>query len=266
MTTFKIINGEFKMLSKLFEDLDGYHQMLVGNRPPNSNTKDDVKDDDKIEYDRKETKQYKHNKQTRNKQTRDKMENVMRPTISTLELMIRSDISLFEHYIRQIGLKIVGLRSTDPIDITVQSESVTSIASVITDDINNNVDLSPYQTQIKRLAEDYGYIVAINENKYSINVAGSRRLTSDEILKILSQCPQSSDVRNSMAAIEEIERNGIRYSNQDFDVLSSALDVIDKNTRYLNSGDALRSDRNLNITSAHSDDARLFGPRGSPED
>lgn len=82
-----------------------------------------------------------------------------RLTPAALKLMAISDKKLFESNMRKIGLRVVGLRSTDPTDGEVQSESILSLASVITENVNDNVVLSDYQKMAKKLAEDCGYIV-----------------------------------------------------------------------------------------------------------
>lgn len=84
------------------------------------------------------------------------------PSIAELELMAVSDDMLFEHCMKQIGLPVVGQLNDDPTEKAVQSESISSIASTITEDTNENIRLDPYRAQVKQMAERLGYIVTIS--------------------------------------------------------------------------------------------------------
>lgn len=84
-------------------------------------------------------------------------------SLTTLELMAASDRSLFEHHMSKIGLPVIGRRNNDPTDKHVQLESISALASCITEDVNDNVNLSDYQKTAKRIAEDYGYIVVTED-------------------------------------------------------------------------------------------------------
>ena len=81
------------------------------------------------------------------------------PSLKVLKLIGISDRSLFEYHIRNIGLKIVGIKSHE--SDGVQSESVDSIASVIAEDRNDRVELNEYCKTAKLMAENLGYVVAV---------------------------------------------------------------------------------------------------------
>lgn len=84
------------------------------------------------------------------------------PSLTALELMAVADRSLFEHHMSQIGLPVIGRRNNDPTEKEVQSESISSIASAITEDVNDSIQLNDYQKTAKKIAEDHGYIIKIS--------------------------------------------------------------------------------------------------------
>lgn len=79
----------------------------------------------------------------------------------TLEILAVSDRKLFENAIQEVGLHVEGRIHSDPLETQVQSETVASIASELTEDANTYVDASPEMLEAKKMAEDYGYIVSI---------------------------------------------------------------------------------------------------------
>lgn len=83
------------------------------------------------------------------------------PSINALELMAVSDQPLFEHYMGKIGLPVIGRRNADPTETDVQLESVSAIASAITEDANDNIKLSQYHKSVQKMAESYGYIMEV---------------------------------------------------------------------------------------------------------
>lgn len=71
------------------------------------------------------------------------------------------DPALFEHLMARSGLRVVR-RNNDPLSTNVQTESVMAVASAITEDIHEPVQLSPHRKQLKDLAEkQLGYVVLI---------------------------------------------------------------------------------------------------------
>lgn len=85
------------------------------------------------------------------------------PTLRAMQIMAISDRPLFEHLMKQIGLDVVGMVNTDPLQKETQVESVEAIASVITENRHDFVELNPELAAIKKAAEKLGYIVAVNE-------------------------------------------------------------------------------------------------------
>jgi len=79
-----------------------------------------------------------------------------------LKILASSDMSLFEKHVKNAGLKIIGINNQDKNN--VQSESISSIASIITEDTDENITLNDYQKLIKRIAENHNYIIGINES------------------------------------------------------------------------------------------------------
>ena len=68
---------------------------------------------------------------------------------------------------------------------------------------------------------------------YSLALQSNRRITSAQLQRALSlvDCEIGGELHGRrmghLGAIEEIEARGIRYANQDFDVLSAALNFLD---------------------------------------
>ena len=85
------------------------------------------------------------------------------PSLTALELMAVGDRILFEHHMKRIGLPIAGRRNVDPTKTDVQLESISAVASIITEDVNENIILDSYRLRAKKIAEDHGYIVTIDE-------------------------------------------------------------------------------------------------------
>ncbi len=85
-------------------------------------------------------------------------------SLKVMKIIANSDPTLFEHLLKDEGLRIVGLHANDPLEHSVQSESVEAIASVINDDeICHPNQFTQRQQSFKRLAEDLGYIIALED-------------------------------------------------------------------------------------------------------
>ncbi|MDB4489922.1 hypothetical protein N9045_00250 [bacterium] len=76
-----------------------------------------------------------------------------------LGLIADSDSELFESVLSKSGLKVIGKRDCDPLRKSVQSESVQSIASLISE----SKDVNPKVSDIAKLADSLGYIVESSE-------------------------------------------------------------------------------------------------------
>lgn len=88
------------------------------------------------------------------------------PSIDALEILAVSDPVTFEGLLYDAGLQIEGRMDDDPLNKNVQCESISAIASEITEDIHDFVDINPIVLEYKKLAEDYGYIVSfLDESK-----------------------------------------------------------------------------------------------------
>lgn len=84
-------------------------------------------------------------------------------SLSTLRVLAAGDPHVFAEAIKRFGLKVVGYRNNDPLETRVQSESITSIASTLTEDVDGPVSLPRATIEAMRIAEDHGYIVKILE-------------------------------------------------------------------------------------------------------
>lgn len=85
------------------------------------------------------------------------------PSLKVFSMLAKSDPALFKHLLRNEGLQIIGKRDTDPLNKDVQVESVLAIASTLTEDVYDQLELNPHQASLQRIAEDHGYMVAIEE-------------------------------------------------------------------------------------------------------
>lgn len=83
------------------------------------------------------------------------------PSLEAMEIMAISDRPLFEHIMSQIGLPITGLMNTNPLEKDVQTESISAVASELTEDRHEFASLDPRRRLMKQMAEFHGYIVAI---------------------------------------------------------------------------------------------------------
>lgn len=83
--------------------------------------------------------------------------------IKTLETLARSDGGLFCEAVRDYGLEILGRRERDPIQPTVQESLIHAVASTVTEDAYNDVELNEEQEAVYQLAEKYGYIVRVED-------------------------------------------------------------------------------------------------------
>ena len=79
----------------------------------------------------------------------------------SLQILAKSDPRIFADAIEEYGVKIVGVRNTDPLEKRAQQESVEAMASVLTSDIHDNLNFTPLQNAIKTIAEANGMIVAL---------------------------------------------------------------------------------------------------------
>ncbi len=86
----------------------------------------------------------------------------MLPSIKAVTIAT-ADPALFEHLLRQAGFTLVQ-RDHDPLRTTVQEETVTSVASLISESVEP-VKLGRYHKTLKEMAEKMGYI-AIYENEF----------------------------------------------------------------------------------------------------
>lgn len=87
------------------------------------------------------------------------------PSEAALEILAISDSAVFEHALNAVGLTILGQDDSDPLRNSVQNEHVDAIASVLTEDAHDLVELPSDIQAIKQLAEDYGYIVGVLSEK-----------------------------------------------------------------------------------------------------
>lgn len=71
-----------------------------------------------------------------------------------------ADPALFESLMARAGLR-VARRNEDPLETRVQQEAIEALASVINEDVNGKVRLSPYHRQLRTLAEQAGYVVVV---------------------------------------------------------------------------------------------------------
>lgn len=82
------------------------------------------------------------------------------PSLASLEILAVSDNTVFESVMQEIGLHVEGKISDDPLQSQVQNESVASIASELTENADEFVDVDNILSEYKKMAEDYGYIVS----------------------------------------------------------------------------------------------------------
>lgn len=70
---------------------------------------------------------------------------------------------------------------------------------------------------------------------YHISLGGGHYVSDEQVLAELKKI-HKPEAKRSIESIEEIMKKGIRYSNQDFDILSHAIDVLNKNGVDLRKG------------------------------
>ena len=87
----------------------------------------------------------------------------MRPSIQVVSIAA-SDPALFEHLMNNAGFRLAS-RDTDPLQDNVQTESVSAVASMISEDRTERVQLSQYQRALKEMAEKIGYIAILDDSK-----------------------------------------------------------------------------------------------------
>jgi hypothetical protein len=78
-------------------------------------------------------------------------------------LFANSDQALFNHCLSEAGLAIVGKRGRDPLRKNVQPSTILAMASAMTEDIHDLVELTPHQRALRTIAEQAGYVVALAE-------------------------------------------------------------------------------------------------------
>lgn len=84
-------------------------------------------------------------------------------SLPSLRVLANGDPRVFAEAIKRFGLQVVGYRNNDPLETRVQSESVSAIASVLTEDADDQLDLPRSTVEAMRIAEEYGYIVKVLE-------------------------------------------------------------------------------------------------------
>jgi hypothetical protein len=83
------------------------------------------------------------------------------PSLAVLEVLAKCDTHTFCNILESIGLRILGTHEFDPLDIRVEEQTVASLASNMTEAIDDDIDLDPELAAIKNLAESYGYVVEV---------------------------------------------------------------------------------------------------------
>jgi len=81
------------------------------------------------------------------------------PSVEAMEILAVSDRSVFESLMGHIGLTIEGRINEDPLETRCQNESISAIATEITEDHNTYIECDPRVHEYKKVAEDYGYVV-----------------------------------------------------------------------------------------------------------
>ena len=94
-------------------------------------------------------------------------------SFSTLRVLAISDKQVFAEAIKDFGLEVIGFKNNDPLNKKVQVESIVAMASAITEDADDNVDIPAEVIAAKRLAEDLGYIVRLVEGYDDIESGGT---------------------------------------------------------------------------------------------
>jgi hypothetical protein len=84
-------------------------------------------------------------------------------SLRVIEIIAKGDPLLFEHIIAEDRLCVIGIRNLDPLDNSIQAESVESLAATLTEDVDDFVDTTPRQQAIIKMAGRLGYILTIDE-------------------------------------------------------------------------------------------------------
>lgn len=84
-------------------------------------------------------------------------------SLAAITIIAKSDQRLFNQILLDEGLTIIGTVNDQPLDKTIMAEEISSIASTITNDIDDQVEMTKRQAKLKDLAENFGYIVAVQE-------------------------------------------------------------------------------------------------------
>ena len=85
------------------------------------------------------------------------------PSLAALEVLAKCDTPTFCNILESVGLRVLGTHEFDPLDVRVKEQTVTSLASNMTEAIDDDIDLDPELAAIKNLAESFGYIVEIGK-------------------------------------------------------------------------------------------------------
>lgn len=83
--------------------------------------------------------------------------------IRLARLFANGDHTLFRHCLAEAGLAVVGRRNRDPLRKNVQPSAILAMASALTEDYHDQVELTPHQRALQTLAESHGYVVALAE-------------------------------------------------------------------------------------------------------
>lgn len=84
------------------------------------------------------------------------------PSLESMEILAVSDPEAFGSLMEHIGLPIVGIAEDDPLETRISESTVAAIATEITEDVNEYVDIDPRLFGYKEMAEDYGYVVSLD--------------------------------------------------------------------------------------------------------
>jgi len=86
------------------------------------------------------------------------------PSLAALEVLAKCDTSTFCSILESIGLRVLGTHKFDPLNIRVEEQTITSLASNMAEAIDDDIDLNSELAAIKNLAESFGYVVEIINN------------------------------------------------------------------------------------------------------
>ena len=87
------------------------------------------------------------------------------PSIQAMEILAVSDQPVFESLMNHIGLQVEGRVNEDPLETQVQTESISAIATGITEEACGYIKISKNLREFKTMAEDYGYVVGLRNRR-----------------------------------------------------------------------------------------------------